>query len=298
MNIMTVPFSELKAEVKRVLMRLSFSRKKKLISVQIFLRVTVATGVYSHGLNRFPVFSRPGKKRIDRSVSRARMRWEKWIDGNMGWSSRCWSVQCKKFAWTRAIELAKQNRWVVLRSRNNNHWMRGGYLVAWQAAEAGCIGICFTNALAGMPPWVAKSRDLEIIRWWLQYQEKKCHVVLDMAMSQFSYGKMQEYELKGSQLPFAGGYDREGNLSTDPAAIRQTKRALPAGFGKVPDLPSMMDILLAMLAGGRSTAKITASGNEFGLSQCFICFHKENLHEDLVDESPCVHKNCHCAGWS
>ena len=30
--------------------------------------------------------------------------------------------------------------------------MRGG-TYGWQAAEAGMIGICFTNTIANMPPW-------------------------------------------------------------------------------------------------------------------------------------------------
>ena len=35
---------------------------------------------------------------------------------------------------------------------NTNHWMRGG-TYGWQAAEAGMIGICWTNTMPNLPPW-------------------------------------------------------------------------------------------------------------------------------------------------
>ena len=50
------------------------------------------------------------------------------------------------------------------------------------------------------------------------------HVVVDCAMSQFSYGKMEDCRLKGQKLPVPGGYDSEGNLTDDPGEIEQTRR--------------------------------------------------------------------------
>ena len=35
---------------------------------------------------------------------------------------------------------------------NNNHWMRGGSY-GWQAADQGCIGICWSNTMPNMPAW-------------------------------------------------------------------------------------------------------------------------------------------------
>ena len=39
---------------------------------------------------------------------------------------------------------------------------------------------------------------------------------LDMAMSQYSYGKLQVTRLAGEKLPYPGGFDDEGNLTDDP----------------------------------------------------------------------------------
>jgi len=278
---MTVSFAELKNTLQRILINLSFPEKKAALCADIFASNS-RDGVFSHGLNRFPVFVDLVKKGLIDPLAEPECveqngMMEIW-DGHLG-AGTYNSTICMD----RAIELAKKNAMSCVAIRNNNHWMRGG-TYGWQAAEAGCIGICFTNASAGMPPWGGQQPRLGNNPLVIAVPRKDGHIVLDMAMSQYSYGKMQEYELKGKLLPFSGGYDRGGKLTTDPAEIRQTKRALPAGFWKGSGLALMMDILLAMLAGGRSTAAITTSGNEFGLSQCFICLHRENYHDSIVQE--------------
>jgi len=278
---MHVSFNELKQELKRVLLQLSFSEIKAELCADTFA-ANSRDGVYSHGLNRFPVFVEQVKNGLINPLGEPECieqngLIETW-DGHLGPG-----IYNAKICMDRAIVLAKENAMGCIAIRNSNHWMRGG-AYGWQAADAGCIGICFTNAIAGMPPWGGREPRLGNNPLVIAVPRKEGHVVLDMAMSQFSYGKMQEYELKGKPLPFAGGYDRDGNTSIDPAVIRQTKRALPAGFWKGSGLAMILDIMLAMLCGGRTTAKITESGNEYGLSQCFICLHKKDFHENLVNE--------------
>lgn len=46
-----------------------------------------------------------------------------------------------RHAMARAVELAHQFGIGMVALGNNNHWMRGG-TYGWQAADAGCIGIC------------------------------------------------------------------------------------------------------------------------------------------------------------
>ena len=54
----------------------------------------------------------------------------------------------------RAIALARAHGIGCVALANTNHWMRGGSY-GWQAADAGVIGICWTNTLANLPPWGA-----------------------------------------------------------------------------------------------------------------------------------------------
>ena len=51
------------------------------------------------------------------------------------------------------------------------------------------------------------------------------HVMVDCALSQFSYGKLESTRLAGRQLPVPGGCDEDGQLTTDPAAIEKSKDA-------------------------------------------------------------------------
>lgn len=264
-----------------MLLKLSFPKETAATCATIFASNS-RDGVYSHGLNRFPVFVQHIKKGIVKPDATPILldkmgAIERW-DGNFapGMTNATQSMN-------RAIELAKDNGIGCVAIKNTNHWMRGG-TYGWQAADAGCIGICFTNATANMPAWGGNKPVLGNNPLVIAIPRAEGHVVLDMAMSQFSYGKMQEYELKNETLPFPGGYDEQDNLSMDPAAIRKTKLALPIGFWKGSGLSLVLDLLAVALSGGRSTAKITQDEYESGVSQCFICLQQPDMHSALIEE--------------
>lgn len=46
--------------------------------------------------------------------------------------------------------MAKESGIACVAMGNTNHWLRGGSC-GWQAADAGCVGICWTNTLPNMP---------------------------------------------------------------------------------------------------------------------------------------------------
>jgi 3-dehydro-L-gulonate 2-dehydrogenase len=97
--------------------------------------------------------------------------------------------------------------------------------------------------------------------------------VLDIAMSQFSYGALETYRRRSSQLPVDGGFDSDGNLTRDPAAIEASQRALPIGYWKGSGLSLMLDMIAAMLSGGLGTCQIAKDPVlETGVSQVFCAF--------------------------
>ena len=107
------------------------------------------------------------------------------------------------------------------------------------------------------------------------------HIVLDMAMSQFSYGTLESYRRRGEQLPVAGGFDLEGNLTRDPGAIEESRRPLPIGYWKGSGLALMFDMLAALLSGGQATHQIRANIlEETGLSQTFLAFDLPSIDKD------------------
>ena len=92
-----------------------------------------------------------------------------------------------------------------------------------------------------------------------------------MAMSQFSVGAIASYRARGERLPVAGGYDADGRAHNDPAALEASKRLLPIGFWKGSGLSLVLDMVAALLSGGRATFQIPFEPEqETGLSQVFI----------------------------
>lgn len=267
---MRVPFETMKTELERVLLRLGFTPAKAHVCATIFAENS-RDGVYSHGLNRFPTFVeyvQEGLVNVEAEPTLESKQGciERW-NGNLGpgmWNAR--------FCTERAIFSAKEQGMSCLAIQNTNHWMRGG-TYGWQAAEAGCIAICFTNTIANMPPWGGTQPRLGNNPLVIAIPRPGGHVVLDMAMSQYSYGKLQEYELKGEDLPYAGGFDEAGQLSTNPKKIATSQRTLPIGFWKGSGLSLVLDLLATVLSGGKSVQAITQSGKEYGVSQVFICLH-------------------------
>mgnify|MGYP001161959407 CR=1 FL=1 len=278
---MHVTFDELKKEIYRVLIKMGFHEKRADLCAEIFAGNS-RDGVPSHGLNRFPVFVKYielGYININAepTVVGGFGAIEKW-DGNLAPG-----MYTATLAMNRAIEMAKQHGVGCVAVKNTNHWMRGG-TYGWQAADKGCIAFCGTNAISNMPPWGGKTPTLANNPFVIAVPRKEGNLVLDMAMSQFSYGKMQEYRLRGSSLPVYGGYDDKGELSRDPSAIVASRRTLPAGFWKGSGLSLMMDVLAAALSDGQTVKRITARGGEYGVSQFFICLAPQNIDESIINE--------------
>ncbi|MGI4749839.1 MAG: 3-dehydro-L-gulonate 2-dehydrogenase [Janthinobacterium lividum] len=278
---MTVYYHDLQQEFERVLLKYHFSAVKAALCSKIFAQNSL-DGVYSHGLNRFPVFIEHVKSGLVKPEAEPELLTENGAlvhyDGHLAPG-----MYNATFAMKKATELAKINGIACVSLKNTNHWMRGG-TYGWQAATAGCIGVCFTNTIANVPPWGGKEPRLGNNPLVIAVPKNDGHLVLDMAMSQYSYGKLQEYELKNEQLPFPGGYDLNGNQSTDPAKIKQSQRALPIGMWKGSGLSLMLDVLLTALSGGKSTKEITATGKESGVSQTFITIYQPDLHQKLIQQ--------------
>ena len=96
--------------------------------------------------------------------------------------------------------------------------------------------------------------------------------MLDMSMSQFSYGRMETARHRGERLPVAGGYDKDGRLTDDPGTILESGRPLPIGFWKGAGLSLLLDLCAALISGGSTTASIGREATETSLSQVFIAF--------------------------
>lgn len=272
---MRIPFDEVRAELLRVLLSLGFREDAAGLCARLFTESS-CDGVSSHGLNRFPRFCEMihnGSIDVDAEpecVSQVGAI-EQW-DGHLG-PGNLNAFACMN----RTVELARANGIGCVALRNSNHWMRGG-TYGWQAAEAGMIGMCWTNTLQNMPAWGSSEPRLGNNPLIIAVPRPRGHVVLDMSMSQFSYGALASYQLRGEQLPVDGGFDVDGRLTRDPAAIEESGRPLPIGYWKGSGLSLMLDLMSALLSVGRPVHEINRNPiKEIGLSQTFLIFDPSQL---------------------
>ena len=263
-----VPYDDLYAALREAMLRLGMAEERAAVCAQLFAETT-RDGVYTHGLNRFPRFAESvGNGTVDVSAEPTKTSGfgglERW-DGHRGVGNLN-ALACME----RAIALAKEHGIGGIALANTNHWMRGG-TYGWQAAEQGLFAICWTNTLANLPAWGATTPTVGNNPLVIAVPRSDGHVVLDMAMSQFSYGTLAAYSKRGQLLPVDGGFDLAGNLTRDAAAIEASQRALPVGYWKGSGLSLVLDMLAAMLSGGHATYQIPREPTrESGLSQIFL----------------------------
>ncbi len=234
-------------------------------------------GVYSHGLNRVARFvdyvkkgwvNLEGKPERVRSLAAIEV-----FDGHRGPG-----ILNALSASNRSMELASKNGVGIVALRNTTHWMRGGAF-GWHAADKGYVAMCWTNTESCMPAWGAQNTRLGNNPFVMAVPRDKGHIVLDMAMSQYAYGKLQVTRLKGEKLPFPGGFDKNGELTSEPGPIEESMRILPMGYWKGSGFAILLDTLAAVLSEGAPTYEIDQiqEGSCTGCSQIFIAIDPQQL---------------------
>ncbi len=285
-----IPFDEVQELLASVLGKLGFSDIRAKHCALLFAETT-RDGVYTHGINRFPRFEAMIKSGVVNAGAEPELTahfgaMERW-NGHLG-PGNLNAFACME----RAVALSRNHGIGFVALLNTNHWMRAG-TYGWQAAEAGFIGICWTNTLPNMPAWGGLDPCIGNNPLVIAVPREKGPVVLDMAISQFSYGAIESYKLRGELLPIDGGFDAEGNLTRDPAAIENSLRPLSIGYWKGSGLAVVLDMVAAMTSLGLATHQLTLDPlKESGISQVFIAINPAafgpepkiaQLADDIVD---------------
>ena len=271
-----VSFPELQQTILQAFLNAGMAPQDAEVCARIHTEST-ADGVTSHGINRVPRFVnyiREGLIHLGATPQpvKALGALEVW-DGQ-----RAPGVLNALWATERGMKLASEHGIALIGLRNTNHWMRGGSY-GWHAANRGFVLIAWTNTESCMPAWGGKDPRLGNNPFIMAAPREGGPVVLDMAMSQYSYGKLQVTRLKGEHLPFPGGFDADGQLTDEPGPIEQSQRILPMGMWKGSGFAVMLDLLAAVLSEGLPTNGIDAlkSGSCVGCSQIFIVVDPRKL---------------------
>ena len=278
---MQISSEKIKQVLYELFIKYKFNKKNAELLAHTFTESTL-DGVSSHGINRVPLFIEYIQKGIIKIDCEAKKiasfgNIERW-DGNLG-PGILNATKCTN----RAIKLAKQHGMGMVALRNTNHWMRGG-TYGKQAAEENCILMCFTNTKPNMPPWGGKDSRIGNNPFVVAIPREKGHIILDMAISQFSFGKINDYKLKGEKLPYYGGWDDENKLSKNPNKILSKERGLPIGYWKGSALSMVLDMLATILTAGNSTCKINSKEIETAISQIYICIYPEVFNDNGLQE--------------
>ena len=264
---MRVPYETMKQEFCRVLTKRGISSEKAELSAKLFADAS-RDGVYTHGLNRFVKFMKSvdnGSVNLQAEASCVESYgfFERW-DGHHG-PGNLNAYMCTK----RAIDLAKQYKIGIIGLKNTNHWMRPGNY-GLMAVDSGCIGIFFTNTVPNMPAWGGRDTKLGNNPVVFAVPNGDTPMLVDVAVSMFSYGKLEAFKREGKKLPFPGGFNSNQELTDDPAEILETHECLPIGYWKGSGISLALDLIASTLSGGRTSKMVGELPVETELSQTFV----------------------------
>ncbi len=127
-------------------------------------------------------------------------------------------------------------------------------------AQAGLVGLAFANT----PPALAPGPVLGTNPIALGAPMAPEPLVVDLALSVVSRGKILEKAQKGEPIPEGWAVDREGRPTTDPAAALEGA-LLPLGGGKGLALAVLVEVLAGALAGDVLSREIALPWKEPGL---------------------------------
>lgn len=283
--MLRLSFDEIKNTLISILVKNGFTETDAEKLAFVFTENNLV-GVASHGTNRFVQFIKMVREGFIKPLAKSEKiqsfgAYEIW-DANYS-AGMLSSLEMTD----RTCEIAGQYGIGCVALRNSNHWMRAG-TYGWRAAEKGFAFICWTNTIPNLPPWGAKEAKSGNNPIVFAVPRTSGPVVLDIALSQYSYGVMSNYRREGKNLPFAGGYDTKGQLTCDASEILNTQRTLPIGLWKGAGMSLLLDLFSTILAQGNSTKIMGKTNNDSGSSKVFIAIKPSNnqlekMIEDILE---------------
>ena len=230
-------------------------------------------GVYSHGMNRYPRYLSDMESGLcDAKVTQAER--VSGLGGLEVWDAHfgVGPLIAQQMA-ERAIELARTHGIACVALRNNSHWLRAGRY-GLMMADAGMMGLCMTNTCMNLVAYGAKEPSTGNNPITIAIPRRAGSLVMDMAVSQYAFGKLEIMAQEGGMLDTPCGYDTDGNLTNDPKKIVESGLMTPMALWKGSALSIMIDLMVSMLSLGRTSLTIgTPADGEKGMSQMFVCMN-------------------------
>lgn len=265
-----LPYENLVSIIRNALTALDVPLPISAIEAEVMAEADLL-GVPSHGVRMLPGLVRgiqAGRVAAQPQIKILRERAATLLlDGDNG-PGRSISVQAMQQAVARAKNLGVG----VCVATRVTHWGRA-HAYVYRAAQAGCIGMCATNAIPNMlglgslnPLLGNNPLAIGVPRG------DRPPIILDMALSQAALGKVGTYMREGKSVPENWGLGADGKPTHDPAAILASGRVLPFGE-KGAWLGMMLELLTGALAGGllsQEIVQLDRSGLDPNASKIFM----------------------------
>jgi len=133
------------------------------------------------------------------------------VDGNDGVGQIVTDRAC-----TLAVERAKRYGVGLVAVRNSNHFGTAAYWTK-RMAEAGSVGMLFTNGSPAMAPWGGREKTVGANPWSVAAPAGRHDaVVLDIAGTNVARGKIYSALNKSETIPATWAIDVDGVPTTDP----------------------------------------------------------------------------------
>jgi (2R)-3-sulfolactate dehydrogenase (NADP+) len=241
-----------------------------------------ADGISSHGVARLPAYAdqvRSGK--VDGHAAPVVARTAAAtlsVDARDGFA-----FPAVRLGLDRAAELAAEAGIVAIGVHHSHHFGVAGHHVE-RLAEAGLVGIAFTNSPAALAPWGGRRPiyGTNPIAFACPRPDAG-PLVIDLSLSKVARGRIMVAAQKGEAIPEGWAIDGEGRPTTDAkAALAGTM--LPLGDAKGAALALMVELLSAGLTGGNygyeAGSFFTADGVKPRIGHLFLAIHPPALAGD------------------
>ncbi|WP_202079036.1 Ldh family oxidoreductase [Caldalkalibacillus salinus] len=211
--------------------------------------------IHSHGFLRLPIYVERIQKELIRNQAKITESNENDVLAVLDGHYSAGQVVAYQ-AMQKSIEKAEQSGIGVVAVKNSNHFGISAYY-SLMAAQQDKIGIVISNVSPLMPAVggaekVIGNNPLSIAAPTGETDP----MVLDMALSNTSFGKVLFAKEKGQEVPEGWGVDEKGRSTTDPDQIINGGFLSPVGGPKGFGLAVMAEVLTGVLSGGHFSKMI------------------------------------------
>jgi (2R)-3-sulfolactate dehydrogenase (NADP+) len=240
------PVDELTQIAARALKRAGASNPAARATAQALVAAE-AEGLSGHGLSRVALYAQ--HLRQDRVDGKAKPRIVKkqgatcLVDAAGGLAFPACALAVKE-----AIKRARRYGIAFAGVTNSHHFGAAAYHLA-PVAQAGLVGLAFTNSPSAINAWGGKKALYGTNPIAAVFARKGADpVVVDLSLTEVVRGKIMLYAKEGKPIPLGWAVDKDGNPTTDPkAALTGSLSAI--GGAKGTALALMVEIICVALTG-------------------------------------------------